>query len=92
MTAPTGREADILAEIQNEPLPTYVLARRFKTTSQKMRRALIKMEGAGIVERCARYSCINSITWQVAKHRCAKCDGTGYKDYAGFAMDSCDHG
>lgn len=23
---------------------------------------------------------------------CTKCDGTGYKDHAGFAMDSCDHG
>lgn len=23
--------------------------------------------------------------------RCPMCDGTGYKDYAGFAMDPCDH-
>lgn len=22
---------------------------------------------------------------------CTMCDGTGYKDYAGFAMDPCDH-
>lgn len=23
---------------------------------------------------------------------CTKCDDTGYKDHAGFAMDACDHG
>lgn len=22
---------------------------------------------------------------------CTRCDGTGYKDHAGFAMDPCDH-
>lgn len=26
------------------------------------------------------------------KPKCALCDGTGYKDHAGFAMDVCEHG
>lgn len=26
-----------------------------------------------------------------ASRKCGMCDDTGYKDYAGFAMDPCDH-
>jgi len=29
---------------------------------------------------------------RVRANLCPKCDGTGYKDHAGFAMDPCDHG
>lgn len=30
--------------------------------------------------------------WKMIEARvCGACDGTGYKDYAGFAMDPCDH-
>lgn len=92
MNASVDRDSAIMAALQKEPLPTYLLARRFKTTSQKMRRNLIKMERAGLVERCPRWTFVNSITWQAVQRRCPECDGTGYMEHAGFAMDPCDHG
>lgn len=35
---------------------------------------------------------IVGIRFTARKVLCAKCDDTGYKDHAGFAMDPCDHG
>ena len=34
---------------------------------------------------------VSALRASVPSATCAMCDDTGYKDYAGFAMDPCDH-
>lgn len=59
--------AQILAAFINPSEPGYLLARRLRVPAGKMRRELIKMESLGLVERCARYTFVNSVSWRIIK-------------------------
>lgn len=36
-------------------------------------------------------ACVSHLERGEHKPKCTLCDGTGYKDHAGFAMDACNH-
>lgn len=57
--------SQILAAFINPSEPGYLLARRLSVPASKMRRELIKMEALGLVERCPRYTFVNSVSWRI---------------------------
>lgn len=56
--------AQILAAFEEESEPGYILARRLRRPAAQVRRWLIRMEALGLVERCPRYSYVNSVSWR----------------------------
>ena len=59
--------AQILAAFEEPSEPGYILARRLRVSASKLRSELNKMAALGLVERCPRYSYVNSVSWRIIK-------------------------
>lgn len=58
-------QAQILAAFKEPSERGYILARRLRIPASKLRREMVKMAALGLVERCPRYSYVNSVSWRL---------------------------